>query len=141
MKSDMRFIKSALEYRTIDEVSLIPKYLRGIYALYQLDDNILDLVYIGMSGKEQNGRIRSRLQQHTRGKSESWTHFSYYEVWDNVTELEIKELEGLFRQLYRFSVTSNSLNRQQTHRPLVNIRKRTENELGVPSFKSSKLGL
>ncbi|GAF97179.1 unnamed protein product, partial [marine sediment metagenome] len=30
-----------------------------------------------------------------------WTHFSIFEVWENITENEIKELEGLFRQIYR----------------------------------------
>lgn len=137
----MRFIKSALEYRPIDEVNIVPRGLRGIYALYRKQGKVYDLVYVGMSGRDSNGRIKSRLTQHKRKKLDSWTHFSYYEVWDNITELEIRELEGLFRQLYRFSGTSNSLNKQQTHRPLVATRKLTEREVGVPPINKKTLGV
>jgi hypothetical protein len=94
-----------------------------------------------MSGRDANGQIKGRLIQHRKNKADSWTHFSYYEVWDNITEVEIRELEGLFRQLYRFSVTSNSLNRQQTHKPLIATRKETEKELGVPAINRKVLGV
>lgn len=141
MKSSMRFIKSALEYRHIDEVSVVPRGVRGIYALYRKRGKTYDLVYVGMSGRDANGRIKSRLTRHKRNKVNSWTHFSYYEVWDNITELEIRELEGLFRQLYRFSVNSNSLNRQQTHKPLIATRRKTEKELGVSAINKKVLGV
>lgn len=141
MKSSMRFIKSALEYRRKDEISIVPRGLRGIYALYRKRGKIYELVYVGMSGRDANGRIKGRLIQHRRNKADSWTHFSYYEVWDNITELEIREIEGLFRQLYRFSVTSNSLNRQQTHKPLIATRKKTEKDIGVPAINRKVLGV
>ncbi len=102
MKSNLRYIKSSLEYRHIDELKIVPKNLRGIYALYKKQGKYYNLVYIGMSGKEAKGRIRARLTIHKRNKTKIWTHFSYYEVWDNITDQEISELEGLFRQLYRF---------------------------------------
>ena len=140
MKSEMRFIKSALEYRPIEDIDIIPKGLRGIYALYMKDGRNYELVYIGMSGREANGRIRNRIYQHKRKKVAEWTHFSYYEVWDNVTEIEIRELEGLFRQLYRFSSSANSLNRQQTHKPLLAVRRRTEKEFGLKRVTKRTLG-
>ena len=143
MKSEMRMIKSALEYQSIDTIKAVPVGLRGIYALYNKQGRHFDMVYIGMSGREASGRIRSRLIRHSRSKSKAnaWTHYSYYEVWDNISDAEIKELEGLFRQLYRFDSRANNLNKQVTHRPLTNVRKRTERDLGVPPISRRRLGL
>lgn len=141
MKSSMRLIKSALEYRPIEEIGLVPKNLRGIYALYYKRGAAYDAVYIGMSGREANGRIRSRLIQHKRRKISTWTHFSYYEVWDNISDVEIREMEGLFRQLYRFDRRANSLNKQQTLRSLTRVRKETELELGVKAITRRSLGV
>lgn len=141
MKSSMRFIKSALEYRAIEEIGVVPRGMRGIYALYRKAQGSYEMVYIGMSGRDANGRIKSRLIQHKKRKVEAWTHFSYYEVWDNITELEIRELEGLFRQLYRFSPGANSLNRQVTYKPLLAVRKTTEKGLGVVPINKRNLAL
>ena len=141
MKSSMRLIKSALEYRPIEEIGLVPKNVRGIYALYFKRGMAYDAVYIGMSGREANGRIRSRLIQHKRRKISIWTHFSYYEVWDNISDVEIREMEGLFRQLYRFDRRANSLNKQQTLRSLTRFRKETELELGVKAITRKSLGV
>ena len=94
-----------------------------------------------MSGKGANGKIRKRLLSHKRKRVGDWTHFSYYEVWDNITDAEIQELEGLFRQLYRYDDRSNALNIQQSHKPLVKVRKETEKELGLKSITRKSLGL
>ena len=141
MKSSMRLIKTALEYRHIDELSHVPVNIRGIYALYKKQGKYYNLVYIGMSGKEARGRIKGRLYRHKRNKSKIWTHFSYYEVWDNISDLEIKELEGLFRQLYRFDGRANTLNKQQTHKPLIKVRRVTEKELGITHINKRNLGV
>ena len=141
MKSSLRLIKSALEYRHIDELKHVPPNLRGIYALYRKQGKFYNLVYIGMSGKEAKGRIKARLYRHRRNKSKVWTHFSYYEVWDNITDQEIRELEGLFRQLYRFDSRANNLNKQQTHRPLIKVRRETEKELGIHHVTKKILGV
>ena len=140
----MCLIKTAVEYRHIDELipdSSFPKDLRGIYALYKKKGKSLNLVYIGMSGKGKNGKMRKRLFSHKRKKAGEWTHFSYYEVWDNVSDAEIQELEGLFRQLYRFDANANSANIQQTHNPLEKVRKQTEKELGLQRMTKKSLGL
>jgi hypothetical protein len=141
MKSTMRFIKSALEYRPVDDISIVPIGLRGIYALYKSGGRSYDVVYVGMSGKNQKGRIKSRLNQHKKSSSKDWTHFSYYEVWDNVSEQEILEIEGLFRQLYRFDSRANRHNIQQTHKPLRQVRRQTEAVLGVNRMSKKGLGL
>ncbi len=78
MKSTMRLIKNALEYRPVTELDVVPKELRGIYALYKKQGKSYNLVYIGMSGKGANGKIRKRLFSHKRDSQKDWSHFSYY---------------------------------------------------------------
>ncbi|WP_066016233.1 GIY-YIG nuclease family protein [Endozoicomonas atrinae] len=133
MKSPMRLIKSALEYRSISELTntplsmeSVPKGLRGVYVLYLKQRRHFNVVYVGMSSE---GKIRKRLFSHKRKKDSEWTHFSYFEVWDNISDREIKELEGLFRQIYRFDERANRLNIQQTFRPLSKVRRETEKNL------------
>lgn len=141
MKSHLKIIKSALEYRHLDEVNIVPRNLRGIYALYQKQGRFYNLVYIGMSGKEANGRIKARLIKHKKSKSKKWSHFSYYEVWDNINDQEIRELEGLFRQLYRLDSRANTFNKQQTHRPLNRVRIETEKTLNIGAVTKKTLGV
>jgi hypothetical protein len=54
-----------------------------------------DVVYVGMSASG----IKGRNQRHKRSKMTRWTHFPVFEVWDNISPDEIKELEGLFRHM------------------------------------------
>ena len=131
MKSNLRLIKTALEYRHIDDLPHVSQGLRGIYALYKKNGCSYDVVYVGMSGKGADGKIRKRLYSHKRKRAGDWTHFSYYEVWDNITDIEIQELEGILRQLYQFDTRSNALNIQQTYKPLLRVRRDTEKELGL----------
>ncbi|MGI9281421.1 MAG: GIY-YIG nuclease family protein [Endozoicomonas sp.] len=132
----MRLIKTALEYRSIDELNDVPPGLRGIYALYKRRGKSYDVVYIGMSA---DGIIRKRLYSHKRNRINDWTHFSYYEVWDNITDVEIQELEGLFRQLYQFDSRTNALNKQQTYKPLVKVRRETERTLNLKHISKKLL--
>lgn len=141
MKSNMRLIKSALEYRHLDELQSIPRGLRGIYVLYHRRGRNYNVVYVGMSGKDDKGRIRHRLYSHSRSKFAEWTHFSYYEVWDNISDTEIKELEGIFRQIYRFDSRANTLNKQVTHRALTKVRRDTEKELSLSKVSRRSLGI
>ena len=64
----------------------------------------------------------------TKHKGGYWTHFSAFEVWDNISNDEIAELDGLFRHLYRFDSKANALNKQKAYRKLGLVRKRTESE-------------
>ncbi len=140
MKSPLKIIKSSLEYRCIDELNIVPTNLRGIYTLYQKQGKFYNLVYIGMSGKDSRGRIKARLYKHKKNKTKKWSHFSYYEVWDNISDQEILELEGLFRQLYRFDSRANAFNKQQTHKPLIKVRRETEKNLNIPYVTKRTLG-
>ena len=49
-----------------------------------------EVSYIGVGGVGKKGRgIRSRLKSHNR-KKRGWTHYSFFEVHDNVTADEIR---------------------------------------------------
>lgn len=129
-KSELRLIKNVLEYIPQKEVDVIPKRTRGIYVLYKrkgakkAQSHHYDFVYIGMASTGIGGRIR----KHKKYKGHLWTHFSLFEVWDNISDQEIEELEGLFRHLYRFDSKANALNVQKAYKKLGKIRKRTEEE-------------
>jgi hypothetical protein len=135
----MRLIKSALEYRKISEIKKVPNGVRGIYCLYKKRGKSYALVYVGMSGV--NGRVAARLRKHAKSVNKDWSHFSYYEVWDNITDVEIAELEGLFLQLSRFDKNTNLSNAQNTHKPLLKLRQKTERELQITPINPKRLGL
>jgi hypothetical protein len=67
------------------------------------------------------GRLRSHKK--AKRKVDEWTHFSVLEVWDNVTDEEISELEGLARHLYRYDPTASTLNIQRGYKALGKVRK------------------
>ena len=121
--SALKFIKRFAEFRSRDEIIKVPPNTRGIYALLKKQpQNLFDVVYVGMAGGVKAG-IKGRLRSHSLGsKSELWTHFSIFEVHDNVTENEVKELEGLFRQIYRRDKRANKLNRQKQFNKFKKVR-------------------
>jgi len=86
-----------------------------------------DVVYIGMAGGEKAG-MRGRLKRHKNSKGREWTHFSVFEVWDNIREEEVRELEGLFRHIYRKDTKANRLNKQKSFKKLSHIRRATQRE-------------
>ena len=79
-----------------------------------------DVVYIGMA---PSGGIRSRLRKHKKSETKIWSHFSVFEVWDNISEAEVGELEGLFREIYRKDKTANRFNKQKKCKKLQAVRK------------------
>ena len=129
--SPLRFIKNCSERLSKEEVSKVPVDTRGIYALLCQDkreQTRFDVVYIGMA--RGNLGVAGRLRSHKRSKSKSnlWTHFSVYEVWDNITDEEIQELEGLFRHIYRRDGNANAINKQRSFRKLSQLRNNNPKE-------------
>jgi hypothetical protein len=127
-KSELRLIKNAREYLPQNECNMIPSKIRGVYVLYKRRGRVnaqshhFDFVYIGMA----SSNIRRRVNSHKNTKGSLWTHFSFYEVWDNISDEEIAELEGLFRHLYKYDSKANSLNRQKGYKKLDQVRKRSD---------------
>lgn len=121
--TELRLIKRCAEFCEKDKKSCIPDNTRGIYVLFnrrrllhprmkKIEDRF-DVVYIGMARGERSG-ARGRLYEHARSdKQGKWTHFSLFEVHDNIFGEEIVELEGLFRHIYRKDAGANPLNAQK----------------------------
>lgn len=121
--------KHSLEFVPRSEISSVPSLVRGIYVLYKEERQSrgkpkMDVVYVGMARGENSG-ARGRLKKHNSTKAE-WTHFSVFEVWDNIYPQQIQELEGLFRHLYRRDSMANKLNRQRAYKPLLQLAKQTK---------------
>ena len=124
--SELKYIKRFAESRSKAEITKVPPNTRGIYALLKNRPplKIFDVIYVGMAGGAKAG-IRGRLKSHSIGsKSALWTHFSIFEVHDNVTENEVKELEGLFRQIYRRDKRANKLNKQKQYNKLKKVKRK-----------------
>ena len=81
-----------LEYFPKEKIRQVPAKTRGIYVLFNADGKNKNVVYVGMARGETSG-IRRRLIDHHINKEE-WTHFSVFEVWDNITKSQVEELEG-----------------------------------------------
>jgi len=127
--SELRLIKRCAEFLPKSELSRIPAYTRGIYALLKKQpDGRFDVVYIGMAAGTKTASIRGRLRVHKRKKDKLWTHFSAFEVWDNIRGEEIRELEGIFRHIYRKDTRANKLNTQRSFKKLTQVRKDTKTE-------------
>jgi len=123
-KHPLRLVQTCAQWMSKSQIDSIPTGLRGIYALHRHRPRIkkYDVVYIGMA--DGGVGIRARLYAHanSKRKRDLWTHFSAFVVWPNITEAEIAELEGLFREIYRKDKRANRLNRQKRCRNLQKVR-------------------
>jgi len=111
--SPLRLLKRRQEFVPVEDVNALPRGMRGIYVLYNYRPRVrrFDVVYVGMAAE---GGIRPRLRSHRAKKKDLWTHCSVFEVWDNVTPGEVKELEGIFRHIYRRDSRASRLNVQRS---------------------------
>jgi hypothetical protein len=122
----LRLVKRFAEFSPKDSFVNVPRGTRGMYALLNKSrksgKDRYDVVYIGMA--RGRGGVRSRLRSHKNSvrKGKLWTHFSVFEVWNNITDDEIAELEGLFRHIYRKDTQANRVNRQRQFKKLRSIR-------------------
>ena len=123
--SHCRWFRRAAEFLPKAEIPHIPKGTRGLYALfrYRRKMDCYDVVYVGLASGPRAG-VAGRLRSHARSKvkASQWTHFSVFEVWDNVWEPEVAELEGVFRHVYSKDRKANRLNIQRSFKPLKRIR-------------------
>jgi hypothetical protein len=124
--SSCYLFKNSLEFLPVSEIGKVPARVRGIYVLYhqRKKSRAMDVVYVGMARGERSG-AKGRLIAHKRSKPNLWTHFSVYEVWDNINKSQVEELEGLFRQIYRHDSNANKLNVQRTYKPLRAIHRKS----------------
>ena len=119
-QSPLRLVKSYCEHFPQADIGRLPQGLRGVYVLYKKSADNFNVVYVGMSATGRTG-IKRRLRSHRKQKIELWSHFSVYEVWDNVRDDEIRELEGLFRHIYRHDSRASALNVQRGFKLLTSL--------------------
>jgi len=97
---------------------------RGIYVLYRLKHGRYEVVYIGVAGvsKVPTTGIGGRLKSHDKNRKD-WSHYSFFEVHDNVFREEILELESLLLGIFRHDSRINLENKQKSSRKLYQLRK------------------
>lgn len=105
LQSPLGTIKRWKRYAPREELGTVPRHTRGFYVLYEQDkerrETRYEVRYIGIAGTGPKGAgIRNRLKIHNRHKG-NWTHFSFFEVHDNITGDQIREIEALLLQIFR----------------------------------------
>jgi len=131
--SELRLVKRSAQWLKKEDRKLIPKGVRGIYALHKERYTFhkkgprvkkFDVVYIGMT--TTGSGLRARLDRHARSTKKDWTHFSMFVVWENIRDEEIGEMEGLFREIYRKDKRANKFNKQGKFKKIQNVRVRQD---------------
>jgi hypothetical protein len=127
-ESALRLIKRVAEFKPKEELKLLPRMLRGVYVLY-MKRNVhgrekFDVQYVGMATAGKRRGLRGRLESHAKSKRKGklWTHFSIYQVWENIRSEEVAELEGLFRHIYRKDSRASALNIQRGFKQVRRVR-------------------
>jgi hypothetical protein len=121
----LRTIKRWLRYQPRGQWTHVPKSVRGLYVLYKKGRaERYEVTYIGVAGlgPTGGGGIRSRLKSHAQKKPE-WTHFSLFEVHDNIDKHEILELEALLLSIFRHDSRIQLSNKQTSSRKFYELRK------------------
>ena len=122
-QSPTELIKRWTEFVPRSDIGGVPPKTRGIYALLKKRGEHFDVAYVGLSAGTTQG-IGARLIRHNKSqkKGTKWTHFSIFEVHDNIPKARIQELEGLFRLIYRKDSAANVLNVQKSSSLLKKVR-------------------
>lgn len=124
-QAPLRTIKRWLRYELRGSWKLVPKGTRGLYVLYRKRrGELYEVSYIGVAGlgPTGGGGIRSRLKSHDLRKPD-WTHFSLFEVHDNIDRDEIREIEALLLGIFRHDPRIQLSNKQTGSRKLYELRK------------------
>ena len=131
--SELRLIKNCMEFVPQDDAKNVPQNTRGLYVLFKYRPRLdkYDVVYIGMAGGEKKAGINGRLRKHLKNKPDQWTHFSAFEVWDNIREDEVRELEGILRHIFRKDSHANKLGIQKSFKKLTRVSKDTKSKGGL----------
>jgi hypothetical protein len=96
-----------------------------VYVLYEhVSGGNYNVVYIGVAGlgKTGGGGVRGRLESH-KTRIKNWTHFSIFEVHDNITREEIREFEALLLGIFRHDPRIQLANKQKGSKKLYQLRR------------------
>ena len=119
-RSLLRMFKSVEEFTPKEDLKL-KGGIRGLYVLYKRVRQKYEVVYVGKS--ETN--IRTRLRDHARDKElrNKWDYFSVFEVHNNISDEEIRELENLILFIYRKDPHTNPRNALRGSKRLFKIKR------------------
>jgi hypothetical protein len=101
-QSRLRIVKRWKKYlpKKKEGLSAIPPMTRGFYVLYkQKTGGHYEVSYVGISGLGNKTALGGRIKSHANSKK-GWTHFSFFEVHDNISGEEIRELEALLLAIF-----------------------------------------
>jgi hypothetical protein len=99
-QSLLRIVKRWKQYEPRERYLTVPPMTRGFYVLYKQGlQGQYKVHYIGIGGLGDKSAIGGRIKSHQKRKSE-WTHFSYFEVHDNIGADEIREMEQLLLAIF-----------------------------------------
>lgn len=129
-QSLLRLIKRWKRYELRAKWSDVPPGIRGLYVLYRKRRGTRDrakcyeVTYIGVAGisATRRGSVRARLKSHDRNKP-NWTHFSFFEVHDNITRDEIREIEALLLGIFHHDPRIDLTNKQNGSSKLTQLRR------------------
>jgi hypothetical protein len=102
-------IKRWKRYELREKWPDVPLSTRGVYVLYEeVAKDTYNTIYIGVAGlgSTGGGGVRGRLKRHNV-RIKNWTHFSLFEVHDNITADEIREIEALLLGIFRHDPRMN----------------------------------
>jgi hypothetical protein len=96
----LRIVKRWKRYEPREKYRDVPAMTRGFYVLYgKKGKSRYEVRYIGVGGLGNKSAIASRIRSHHKRKLD-WTHFSYFEVHDNISADEIREIEQLLLAIF-----------------------------------------
>ncbi len=132
--SPLRFIKRWRRYEERGDWRYLLHITRGVYVLYDAEKatrssgnkrKVFRVVYIGVSGVAKNptSGIGGRLRQHNKSKTKRWTHYSFFEVHDNISREEILELESFLLAIFRHDPRIDLDNKQKGSGRLAQLRR------------------
>lgn len=124
-QSLLRIIKRWRRYEKRGDWRFVLPVTRGVYVLYLLRREQYRVVYIGVAGlsRTQKSGIASRLRSHDK-RRENWTHYSFFEVHDNVSHDEIRELESFLLSIFRHDDRIELENKQKSSKAFWKLRKK-----------------
>ena|SRR5438552_947521 len=128
-QAPLKLIKRCRFYKRRGDWKPIPPVTRGVYVLYRERPargagKQFEVAYIGVGGvsKVAQTGIGGRIKEHHKTK-EDWTHYSFFEVHDNVSRDEILELEGLLLSIFRHDQRIKLANVQLSSKALQSLSK------------------
>ena len=123
-QSLLRLIKRWKQYEPREKRTDVPKGTRGVYVLYRENREV---VYIGVAGlgRTGGGAIINRLKRHNQ-KTKDWKYFSFFEVHDNVTSDEIREIESLLLGIFQDDQRIDLANKQKGSKKLRLLRQASQ---------------